>query len=133
MDDARYPMAMISGTLPALTLHVNETKCATLFGCLDTLSKNEKDLNFNNHQEKSSEDIDEINLSKPSNISKLIVMMFQIDRVTCGLASEMYQDQTIAALEICHVKAEVKLQSDRHNCKLSIASLVLADCYQQLG
>ena len=43
------------------------------------------------------------------------------------------QDQTIAALEIMNVKAEVKSASGRHTSKFSIASLVLADCYQQLG
>ena len=32
-----------------------------------------------------------------------------------------------------NVKAEVKSASGRHTSKFSIASLVLADCYQQLG
>ena len=78
-------------------------------------------------------EIEEISTPKIDSSSKLIVMMFQIDRVTCGLASEMYQDQTIAALEIMNVKAEVKSSAGRHTSKFSIASLVLADCYQQLG
>ena len=132
VEDIRYPMAMLSGTLPALTLHLNETKCATLFACLDQVKSEPKAPPT--HLPTTDIDLDiDVAVRKAQNISKLIVMIFQIDRVTCGLASEMYQDQTIAALEITHVKAEVKLSSGRHNCKFSIASLVLADCYQQLG
>ena len=29
---------MLSGILPSLTLHLNETKCATLWGCLNQLN-----------------------------------------------------------------------------------------------
>jgi len=112
VEDIKYPMAMLSGTLPALTLHLNETKCATLFACLDQLSvKKDPDLNTSQRSRSSDVDLDDIQMTNtaPSG-SKLIVMIFQIDRVTCGLASEMYQDQVIAALEITHVKAELKLE-----------------------
>ena len=39
----------------------------------------------------------------------------------------------LAALEISQVRSEVKFSSEQQSCIFSVASIVLADCYQQLG
>ena len=130
--DTKYPFAMLSGILPSLTVHLNETKCATLWGCLKQL--NSEDSKSSSHMHAEDEDLKvELSIAKPKRASKLVYMMFQIERVTVGLASEIHHNQTIAALEISQVKSEIKVSSSHQSCIFSISSVVLADCYQQLG
>ena len=121
--DTKYPFAMLSGILPSLTLHLNETKCATLWGCLNQLSSKEQ---------KESEDLETIVPEEKKKV-RLVYMMFQIERVTLGLASEIHDNQTIAVLDIGQVKSEIKVSTSHQSCIFSVASIVLADCYQQLG
>ena len=135
--DTKYPFAMLSGILPSLTLHLNETKCATLWGCLNQLNGSpagQSDQSNDEEPELVEPDVVEIDVKeKYRKASKLVYMMFQIERVTVGLASEIHQNQTIAALEISQVKSEIKVSSSHQSCIFSVASVVLADCYQQLG
>ena len=102
--DTKYPFAMLSGILPSLTLHLNETKCATLWGCLGQLgsANEEKKRDEEVEKEKTEEPI------KKRSPSRLVYMMFQIERVTLGLASELHENQTIAVLDIGQVKSEIK-------------------------
>ena len=123
--DTKYPFAMLSGILPSLTLHLNETKCATLWGCLEQLnSKEQKVVVVEENSEPET---------KKKTPSRLVYMMFQIERVTLGLASELHDNQTIAVLDIGQVKSEIKVSTSHQSCIFSVASIVLADCYQQLG
>ena len=141
VTDTKYPFAMLSGILPSLTLHLNETKCATLWGCLNQLNGPPAGQMANDEPEVDAEvepevepDVVEVDAKeKYRKASKLVYMMFQIERVTVGLASEIHQNQTIAALEISQVKSEIKVSSSHQSCIFSVASVVLADCYQQLG
>ena len=135
--DTKYPFAMLSGILPSLTLHLNETKCATLWGCLNQLNGPPAGQMANDEPEvdmpEVEPDVVEVDAKeKYRKASKLVYMMFQIERVTVGLASEIHQ-KSIATLEISQVKSEIKVSSSHQSCIFSVASVVLADCYQQLG
>ena len=127
--DTKYPFAMVSGVLPSLTLHFNETKCAALWGCLGQLAGDSKK---EEQKKKESEEVSPSDGAKRGP-SRLVYMMFQVERVTLGLASEVHDNQTIAVLDIGQVRSEIKISSTQQSCIFSVASIVLADCYQQLG
>ena len=136
VNPLKYPFAMLSGILPSLTLHLNETKCATLWGCLNQLNGSPTGQTDPSNQDPTNQE-DEMENYEPEpevievdakekyrKASKLVYMMFQIERVTVGLASEIHQNQTIAALEISQVKSEIKVSSSHQSCIFSVASVV---------
>ncbi|CBY08885.1 unnamed protein product [Oikopleura dioica] len=131
VDDTKYPMIMVSGSLPSLMLQINESKSSIIFSCLDTCLDPSSDKKTTMPNVNDTLPEVELKASESANLRKLIVIMFQIERVSCGLYSVMHNDQMVAGLEVTRIKANVKLQPEKSHVKLSVGSVVVTNNHEQ--
>ena len=103
-NDPQYPSLTLSGTLPKLNVHVNETKISTMLNMFNIISNNniETTLKMEDEtQEMKNEKENENHCPESSEASKLILLQFTIDQMSLEVQSS---GRSIVELQVTGVK-----------------------------
>lgn len=134
-NDPQYPSLTLSGTLPKLTVHINETKIGSIMNMLNMIYSNNIESPFRSPddspttaEKKVFEEVQ--NQDVPSEPAKLILLQFSIDQMSLEVQS---CGRSIAELQVTGVKAGFTQRPSDTNITLSVHGLLLADAMQSYG
>ncbi|KAK3583966.1 hypothetical protein CHS0354_033760 [Potamilus streckersoni] len=154
-NDPQWPNITVSGTLPRLTVHVNEQKVQILHACMKllsqpilstpqpssniiSLSSSTSGLTIDESgqtisQEQTSEsilDVSDRKIKENMVESQLLLMQFTINQVSLEIQS---RERAVAELQVSQVKANLTKRPFDTAMSLSIHSLLVVDALQQFG
>uniref|UniRef100_A0A8D8VB54 Vacuolar protein sorting-associated protein 13D n=1 Tax=Cacopsylla melanoneura TaxID=428564 RepID=A0A8D8VB54_9HEMI len=139
--DPQFPSLSISGNLPKLTVHVNESKIVSLRTMLTVVTESSlgsplRDENLASNPEPSEcessrrdHEIEEA-IDDALEESKLVILQFTIDNMELEVQS---RGRSVAELQVQGVKAAYTQRSHMTCLSLSVHSLLLVDALQTFG
>ncbi|KAL1458033.1 hypothetical protein WDU94_008208, partial [Cyamophila willieti] len=139
--DPQFPSLSISGNLPKLTVHVNESKIASLRTMLTVVTDSSlgsplREENLSSNPEPSDcetsrrdHEIEEA-IDDALEESKLVILQFTIDNMELEVQS---RGRSVAELQVQGVKAAYTQRSHMTCLSLSVHSLLLVDALQTFG
>ncbi|KAL3882451.1 hypothetical protein ACJMK2_028789, partial [Sinanodonta woodiana] len=153
-NDPQWPNITVSGTLPRLTVHVNEQKVQILHACMKRLSQpilstSQTSSNISqssstsgltidesgqttSHEQTSESMLDVSDQKIKENMveSQLLLMQFTINQLSLEIQS---RDRAVAEMQVSQVKANLTKRPFDTAMSLSIHSLLVVDALQQFG
>lgn len=134
-NDPQYPSLTLSGTLPKLNVHLNESKIGAIINMLNLIYNNNIESPFRSPADspmaESSPIIEEVQSQEiPAEALKLILLQFSIDQMSLEVQS---CGRSIVELQVTGVKAGFTHRSKDTNITLSVHGLLLVDAMQSYG
>lgn len=133
-NDPQYPSLTLSGTLPKLNVHINESKIGSIINMLNLIYVSNIESPFRMTADfPMTEDIVIKEAQSPDvqlEAFKLILLQFTIDQMSLEVQS---CGRSIAELQVTGVKAGFTQRSSDSNITLSVHGLLLVDAMQSYG
>lgn len=133
-NDPQYPSLTLSGTLPKLIVHINESKIGSIINMLNIIYNNNIESPFKSPSDSPMMEDKVIeedrNPESQSEASKLILLQFSIDQMSLEVQS---CGRSIAELQITGVKTGFTQRAVDINITLSVHGLLLVDAMQSYG
>lgn len=133
-NDPQYPSLTLSGTLPKLNVHINESKIGSIINMLNIIYNNNIESPFRSPadspfaENKVTEEA-QSGETQPE-ASRLILLQFTIDQMSLEVQS---CGRSIAELQVTGVKAGFTQRSIDTSITLSVHGLLLVDAMQSYG
>ena len=133
-NDPQYPSLTLSGTLPKLNVHMNESKIGSIINMLNVIYSNNIESPFRSPADSPMTErkvVEEVQSQDvPTEASKLILLQFTIDQMSLEVQS---CGRSIAELQVTGVKTGFTQRSADTNITLSVHGLLLVDAMQSYG
>ncbi|PIK58869.1 putative vacuolar protein sorting-associated protein 13D-like [Apostichopus japonicus] len=142
--DPQWPSATLSGSIPSLSIHVNEQKILALNHCLTLLTDSDKDSRagdvsvhgvFAKPETKTADTsgMEETFTQKTQALleeSRLLETQFCVDKISLEVQS---RSRTIVELQVFGAKANLTKRPYDTSISLTVHGLLLIDALQQFG
>ncbi|XP_034247458.1 vacuolar protein sorting-associated protein 13D isoform X2 [Thrips palmi] len=141
--DPQFPSLTVSGNLPKLVVHVNESKIDALRTMVDIISGRGLPSPFRSQEPPTTKDNSEVsdpdeNMSAEKDeeihiektMSRLVMLQFSIDQMALEVQS---RGRSVAELQVSGVRAGFTKRPFDTSLSLSVHSLLLVDALQTFG